>query len=195
MRLIRNAALLAATVLAGCNPAPPINFSVTDVQASAVKADADLRSITVTLASPEQKTGPLPPDGLVIVAPWKEALTDAVNRAVIFNDDSRRHANLAVKVLKFDIPSAGIDMKTDVEAHYELTDRNSGRPIFDHVIATTGICPFDYAFLGAIRARESMNRAVQANISEFIAQYEGTLSRATASEQPPVADPQSPPSE
>ena len=50
-----------AVVLSGCAAPPPINFSVPSVGYSSKKINAELKSMTVSIARPEEKTGNLPP--------------------------------------------------------------------------------------------------------------------------------------
>ena len=166
--LLRITTLVCAGPLAACNPPQPLNFSVQNVQASPVSLDADLRVITVTPGAPNERTGDLPPAVAALTNTWKEATQEALARAAIFNDESRQHVNLEVKVLKFYTPPMGITFPTDTDASYTLVDRRTGSVIFTQVISAQGTTPMDFAFVGAIRARESINRSVQKNISAFI---------------------------
>jgi Tfp pilus assembly PilM family ATPase len=59
-------------------------------------------------------------------------------------------------------------MTTSTAARYEISDRKTGDIIFTQDIASTGTTPFDYAFSGATRVQESVNRAVQNNITQFL---------------------------
>jgi len=99
---------------------------------------------------------------------WERALTEAINRMAIFRDDSQRKVSLSVKVLAIDIPSFGASMTTKTIARYELIDRADGSIIYTQDISSEGVVPFDYAFVGAIRARESISRSVQNNIAQFL---------------------------
>ena len=167
--LVRSAfTLLVIAPLAACNPPQPLNFSVQNVQPSPMRIDADLRAVTVTPAAPNERTGDLPPGVAGVTNTWKEATQEALARAALFNDDSSKHVNLEVKVLKFSAPGAGITFPTDTEARYTLVDRQSGSIIFSQVISAQGTTPFDFAFLGVIRQRESINRSAQNNIAAFI---------------------------
>tara|TARA_B100000315_G_scaffold218705_1_gene220166 strand:+ start:47 stop:625 length:579 start_codon:yes stop_codon:yes gene_type:complete len=160
--------LLAIAVLTGCAEMPPLNFSVPNVGPSSHRINAELRSLTVTLGRPDEKTGSMPVGIEVIVPMWKTALEEALNRMVIFRDDSKNRVSMAVKIVKMNVPSAGIAMETTSAARYEIIDRSNGDIIFTQVIDSEGIVPGGYAFVGAIRARESINRAVQNNISLFL---------------------------
>jgi uncharacterized protein YceK len=159
----------AAVLLSGCESIPPLNFSVPNVGVSKQKIDAEMRSMTVTIARPDEKTGELPV-GMEQMVPqlWQTALTEALNRMAIFQDDASTKVNIAVKILKLDVPGAGATMTTEAAAKYEILDRRTGSVIFTQDISSSGVVPFNHSFLGVARARESINRAVQNNITQFL---------------------------
>ncbi len=163
-----------AISLAACAPMPPLNFSVPSVGASSRKIPAEMRSMTVTLGRPDERTGELPA-GMETSVPqlWQTALTEALNRMAIFQDDAGKKVNLSVKVLKVDVQKFGASMTTQTAARYELLDRSNGDVIFTQDIASEGTTPFDFAFNAIIRQRESVNRAVQNNITQFLQSLEG----------------------
>jgi hypothetical protein len=121
------------------------------------------------MARPDEQTGnPLQAGNETIAPYWKTSLEEALNKMSIFQDDAPKKVSLSVKVLKIDLPSAGLSMTTDVGARYELLDRINGSIIYTATINTSGTTPADFAFLGVARARESVNRAVQNNITQFL---------------------------
>ena len=172
--------LVAGLVLAGCATGmPPLNFSVANVGLSQYRLDAEVRSITVTLARPDEQVGELDvqmaesaglqvSSGMALTTIWKTALQEALDRSLIFRDDGSRTVSIAVKVLKLDVPNMGFSFKTDTVARYEVINRSNGDIIFSQDIASSGLTPAGHAFLGAARARESVNRAVQNNIALFL---------------------------
>lgn len=166
-------AAIAAAFLSGCAPMPPLNFSVPNVGVSQKKIDAEMKSMTVTIARPDEKTGKLPA-GMEQVVPqlWQSALTEALNKMTIFQDDATKKVNLSVKILKLDLPGGGFSMTTETAARYEIIDRKTGDIIFTQDISSSGTTPADHAFLGAARAKESLNRAVQNNITQFLQSLE-----------------------
>lgn len=163
------AILIATFALAGCQSLPPINFSVPNVGYSTKKIDAELKSMTVSIARADEKTGDLPA-GMETLVPqlWQTSLQEALNKMAVFNDDAPNKVNLTVKILKLNIPSFGAGMTTEVAARYEILDRKTGAVIFTQDINSKGEVPFDYAFAGVTRARESINRSVQNNITQFL---------------------------
>lgn len=158
-----------ALALAGCQSAPPINFSVPNVGYSTKKIEAELKSMTVGIARADEKTGELPA-GMETLVPqlWQTALQESLNKMAIFNDDAPTKLNLSVKILKLNVPGAGFSMTTETAARYELLDRKTGAIVYTQDIVSKGEVPMDYAFMGVTRARESVNRAVQNNITQFL---------------------------
>lgn len=155
--------------MAGCASNPPLNFSVPNVGVTQNKIDADMRSLTVSLARPDEARGKIPAAAQhEIPQMWESALTEALNRMAIFSDSSPRKVSLSVKVLELDVPAFGASMTTTTGARYELIDRDTGAIIYTQDISADGVVPASYAFAGVIRARESINRSVQNNIAQFL---------------------------
>jgi len=155
--------------LSGCVPVlPPLNFSVPNVGVTRNKIDAELKSLTVSVARPDEKTGLLP-NGIEHQVPelWSVAITEALNKMAVFQDDSTKKITISVKILKL-APQGLSTITTETSARYEIIDRKNGDIIFTSDITSTGVTPGDYAFVGNVRLRESINRAVQNNISLFL---------------------------
>lgn len=162
-------AILAVLAMTGCASNPPLNFSVPNVGHVQTKIDADMRSLTVSLARPDEATGKIPAAAQHEVPQmWQAALTEALNRMAIFSDESARKVSLSVKVLELDVPAFGASMTTRTTARYELIDRKDGSIIYTQDVSAAGVVPAGYAFAGVIRARESINRSVQNNIGQFL---------------------------
>lgn len=158
-----------ALLLSSCASNPPLNFSVPDVGVARQKVDADMRSLTVSLARPDEATGKIPAAAQHEVPQmWESALTEALNRMAIFNDNSPRKVSLSVKVLALDIPAFGASMTTQATARYEIIDREDGSIIYTQDINSSGVVPMGHSMVGVIRARESINRSVQNNIAQFL---------------------------
>ncbi len=168
MRFRSVPALVLLSLLTGCVSAPPLNFSLQDVEPSKRSIDADLRSVSVSFAAPSEQTGEVPSNGEGIPLLWERALVEAVNKRSVFDDDSVNKVNLFVKIKQLDLPAGGLTMVTDATASYLLVSRKSGATLLEQTITTTGSVPPGYAFYGHVRAKESINRAVQNNIREFL---------------------------
>ncbi|SFU43898.1 UDP-N-acetylglucosamine acyltransferase [Xenorhabdus koppenhoeferi] len=164
--------VLGVIALSGCQSVPPLNFVVQDIQPSSHKIDAELKSVSVSLASPSEKKGDIEAGMEAVPAFWKSALDDALARNTIFKDDTSKKVNLSVKVLALNAPAFGAEMRTLSIAKYQLIDRANGEILYSSEITADGIVPFSYAFLGVTRARESVNRSVQNNIKKFLEQLD-----------------------
>lgn len=155
-------------VLSGCGATHvPLNFSVPNVGISQRKIDAEMKSLIVTVARPDEKTGEINMNPTV-PSLWQNSLLDAFNRMTIFQDDGSKKVNVSVKILSFNPPSTGFSMTTTTSARYEITDRKTGDLIYTQDISSSGTTPADYAFNAAVRQIESANRAVQNNITQFL---------------------------
>lgn len=179
---------IAALVLSGCaQQMPPLNFSVPNVGMTTHKVDAEMKSLTVTVARPDEKIGNLDlqfasvgvngqgggaAGEQMVPQMWQTSLTEALNRMVVFQDDAAKKVNLSVKILKLEVPRAGVSFTTNTTARYEIMDRKTGDLIFSQDISSSGTTPGDFAFLGLARMRESINRAVQNNITQFLQSLE-----------------------
>ena len=172
MRLRVAASALLISLLTGCVSAPPLNFAVQDVSTSKRKLDAELRAVSVSFAVPAEQTGEIPSDGEGVPILWERSLSEAINKSSLFNDESAQKLNLFVKINELDPPEAGITMTTDASAKYLLVDRKTGETLLEETITTRGVVPPGYAFAGYVRAKESINRAVQNNIREFLSRLE-----------------------
>ena len=86
--------LAAAIALSGCQSSPPLNFSVPNVGYSKKKVDAELKSMTVSIARADEKTGDLPA-GMETIVPtlWQTSVQESLNKMAVFQDDSNRKVN------------------------------------------------------------------------------------------------------
>jgi len=174
---------IAVILLSGCVNSHRLNFSVSNVGVSNKKINAELKSITVMIARPGEAKGAIDVEEAVInlwtgesggggegIVPqmWQTALTEALNRMLLFQDDANKKVNLSVKILRLATPIAGLSMTTEVVARYEIVERKTGDMIYTQEIASSGTTPFSFSLIGAVRVRESINRAIQNNITQFL---------------------------
>lgn len=71
-------------------------------------------------------------------------------------------------ILEFYSPSVGIIFPTDTEARYTLIDRATDVTLFKQTAVAQQTTPVDFAFFGAVRARDSMNWPAQNNIAGLL---------------------------
>lgn len=167
MKLNHYAIVALITVLSGCASTVPLNFSVPNVAVTQKKIDAEMKSLTVTVSRPDEKTGVINMNPTVPNI-WQTSLAEAINKEAIFQDDAPKKIDILVKILSFDPPSVGIAMTTTTSARYEIIDRKTGAVIFTKDISSSGTTPFSYSVVGTTRQVESANRAVQNNIAQFL---------------------------
>ncbi|MCF5468535.1 UDP-N-acetylglucosamine acyltransferase [Pseudomonas syringae] len=171
--MLKNVALLLALsgLVTGCvsTPEPPINFSVPDVQQAAARQAIELKSISVSYGLPNEIKGNIPSYGGGYPMLWEKSLAEAIDKSRVFTDDSYEKVNIFVKVLELAPPlGGGLTMVTPARARYTIVSRRTGKTLFEKEIYTQGTVTSEYAFSGRTRLKESLNRSVQANISEFL---------------------------
>ena len=171
-------------LLAACGEQmPPLDFAVPNVGPSPTQLDAEVKSITIEIGRPDEQTGPVDVSlvetsgtgvgtGNALTSTWRTALEDSLDRMALFRDDAHRRVSISVRVLKLAVPDFASAFTTEVVARYEVIDLSNGSIIFRDDVASQGTTPFNYAYFGATRARESVNRAVQNNIASFLQQVQ-----------------------
>ena len=162
---------VAVFALTGCAQIPPRNFSVPNLGPSQHQLDAEVRPLTVTVARPDEQIGAIDAfdvtGGGAITAAWHTALQEALDRTPFFRDEATTKVSISVKTMKLDAQDrgTGLNMITEVVARCEIIDRTTADIIFAQDIASSGTAPVS---LGAARLQESINRAVQNNIAQFL---------------------------
>lgn len=166
--------LLSALLLGACTQGvPPLNFSVPYLSPASRKLPVEARSITVAIARPDEQETVFAAGQETLTPIWKTALEEALNRSAVFQDDAPRKVSVAVTVLKVNVPAFGVTFPVDTAARYQIINRATGATLYERRIETQGTVPSDFSFIGVARARESVNRSVQANIAEFVKSLNG----------------------
>lgn len=142
-----------------CN-ALPLTFSLQN--------EGGAESVTVKVGAPAELITSVPQDGSFIVVEWENALQNAIDETVIFDEGSNNKVNLSVKILGLEASGLGLDIKTVSIAQYELIDRASGRVIYTTEVRTDGIASEGSAAVEAVRTQESISHSIQNNVSEFL---------------------------
>ena len=173
--------VLVLALLSGCGSMIPMNFSVMKVGLAQKKIDAELKSLTVSVAQKGEATGSFdfqsaslgdsnPSEAAtaqIIPQQWQASLIEAVNTMAIFQDDATKKVNLSVKILKIQMDIFAVPNKvTTTEARYEITDRKTGDLIYTQNITSTGVINISTCLSTCIR--QSLNLAVQNNILQFL---------------------------
>lgn len=159
--------ILIPILVVSCTSVPPLDFIVADVGPIENRKDASLLSVTAGYA-PQSKQRKMECNNYDVPRIFKEGLQDAINRSLAFKDDAVKKVNLSVRILTCDMPAFGAAMTTKFAAIYEIVDRENGDLLFSETVSSEGVVPMDYAFVGLVRAQESVNRAARNNIADFI---------------------------
>lgn len=163
--------------LSGCTPS--YDFSVSNIAPSKQKINADLKNVAVSYGVPdsavpwqleESSIKQLSEEQLSqeIISAWGVALSNALEKSELFDKSAEKKVNLYVSIQEIDVPLFGIDFTTYVLAIYKLIDIANNTPIYIDTVNSESTVSFNYSFAGHKRATESINRAVQKNISTFI---------------------------
>lgn len=172
---LKNLAAIVVSVLflSGC--CPTYNFSVPNVAPSPQKINADINGLTILYGMPDPDQPIQIIDNLSkeeqskeIIPAWGIALRDAVKKSDLFDKSAKRKVSLVATILEIDVPFIGFDITTHVVANYKLIDNGTDTTLYDDTVKSKATVQFNYAFRAYTRAIESINRAVQKNISTFI---------------------------
>jgi hypothetical protein len=166
-------------VVGGCaTPMPPLEFTPRDVNVSIKKLDADLRTITISVAQNDEKFG----ETMVgfggneyeqtFKSAFQSALEEGLARSAIFNDLSNRKVSLSAKILEFQTPSFSSSFETEMIVRYQLIERSTGAIVYSKNISSKGSVPYNYAFVGAVRFTEARNISVRNNVLNLISDLE-----------------------
>ncbi len=159
----------------GCAQAPTLDFVPREVRPSTTKINAEVKSITISIASEDERLGETQVGfygnqyETSFKSSFKDAIEEAIMKSAIFNDIADLKVSLVAKILKFQSPSMGVNFDTEMVVRYELINRKDGQPIFHQDVTSNGSISGTYAFLGAIRYTEARNVAVRNNVANFIA--------------------------
>ena len=161
---------------------PPPNFTPSSVGMIKQKAPANLKTISVAIAQPNEQVGKKVdlgqqaaylPGWADVPGYWKNALENALIRANAFDSSNTKHVIILVKILEYWQPFMSGEFPTTITAQYEIIDAANGAIVFTSTITSVGKTEMGHAFLGKTRSLESQNRGVQMNIIQFIQQLDG----------------------
>lgn len=172
-------------VLAGCATPPPIEFTPDHIPYVRDRINAELRGVSVRTAKKEQQVGDgvdwyqtenmvghqfvatSTGTGIPITKQWENALDTSLNESLIFMDNPAKRVSLFVDVKQVEW-SGLATVSFDILASYRLMDRASGENLFTKDIHSKGSAKTGEAFVGAVRSRIALVRAIKANIQTFL---------------------------
>jgi hypothetical protein len=100
-------------------------------------------------------------------AQWQRGLASALDQSRLL-DGSPRVLDVTVTIYKMKPPHTGATIETPASARYQVIDARSRAIVFETMIENVGHAGPDDNFLGAVRIRDSIDRAVQGNITLFV---------------------------
>lgn len=158
----------SAVSLAGCASTPP---SFTPVVAQSVgRQVGTLGEVSVQSDPTGLQNGQIRSlfgsDAIPIL--WRGATEVALAQSKVFDGQSDRKYDVIVTILTLKPPREGLTIKTPAKARYDVLDAASRKIVFSTEVETVGRVAFGDNFVGTVRISDSINRATQSNIIEFI---------------------------
>jgi hypothetical protein len=118
-------------------------------------------------------------------ADFHTALETSLRNLDYLNEDSTKAAYVvSAQIVELQRPVAGfdpvlvfapVDWAVTVKVRYTVTPRHGGVPVFDELVAATGVADGATALTSDGRVRKADEAAVRANIEAFIARMRPTL--------------------
>lgn len=160
---------MLALALTGCQALPEVNTTVTNVPMSTQKINAQLGNVTVVIAEQDERRGYMRPEVSALTPQWGSSVVDALTQSGVFTSSAQHVWNVRVKILQLNYTrNADLSVTTHVIASYEVIDPASGELKWIRGISTSSTASYQEAIVQSTRERLSLNRAIQANISQFV---------------------------
>lgn len=171
--------------IAGCATPPPIEFTPDSTPEANERINAELRGVSVRTAKEDEQVGEgvnwyqtenmvghqfvvtSTGTGIPITKQWESALGASLNESLIFTDNPSKRVSLFVDVKQVEW-SGMVTVAFDVLANYRLMDRATGDNLYEQDIHSKGSAATSEAFVGAVRSRIALVRAIKANIQTFL---------------------------
>lgn len=99
---------------------------------------------------------------------WKQATEAAVLQSGVFTGRGERKYDVLVTILVMKPPAQALTVNTPAKARYDVIDAETRRILFSTEVDTVGRVALGDNFSGAVRIRNSISRATQSNILEFL---------------------------
>nr|WP_295661110.1 hypothetical protein [Polymorphobacter sp.] len=167
MKLAASLVCLTSLLISGCVDRPP-SFTPSLPEAR-VRIAGTIGKVSATVDPATQAAGDV---SLIFgsdetPAQWQRGLASALDQSRLF-DGSPRILDVTVTIIKMKPPHTGATIETPASARYQVFDAQSHAVVFAATIDNVGRARPDDNFLGAVRIRDSIDRAVQGNITLFV---------------------------
>jgi hypothetical protein len=160
--------LSSIALVAGCAAAPP---SFTPIVAQTIgRHQGSIGEVSVQSDPAGLQNGQIKMIFGADVIPllWKNATESALAQSKVFDGTGERRFDVIVTIMMLKPPSEGLAINTPAKARYDVVDSKTRKIVYTIDVETVGRVAFGDSFSGAVRIRDSINRATQANIIEFI---------------------------
>lgn len=165
-------AISSAVSLTGCATTPP---SFTPVVSETIgRHSGSLGSVSVQLDPKGLQDGQIKMvfGAEAIPVLWRGATEAAISQSRVFDGQGARKYDVIVTILVMKPPREGLSIKTPAKARYDVIDADTRNLVFSTEVETVGRVAFGDNFVGIIRIRDSINRATQSNIIEFLNRFQ-----------------------
>lgn len=164
----------ASVLIAGCAVQPP---SFTPVVAQTIGRHAgSLHSVSVQAAPESLQAGQIKmiwgSDEIPVL--WKQATEAAILQSGVFTGRGERKYDVLVTILVMKPPAQALTVNTPAKARYDVIDAETRRILFSTEVDTVGRVALGDNFSGAVRIRNSISRATQSNVLEFLKRLQTT---------------------
>jgi len=167
MRLAAAFLCVTSLLIGGCVEAPP--FFTPNVPEARTRQAGTIGIVSASVDPTAQGAG----DVRMIFGSdeipglWQRGLASALDQSRIF-DKSGRVFDFKVTIYKMKPPDTGSTINTPATARYQIIDAKSRVVVYDTTVENIGRVGPGENFLGVVRIRDSIERAVQSNITQFI---------------------------
>ncbi len=160
--------ILCSFLLASCAVQPP---SFTPAVAQTIgRHPGSLQSVSVQADPNGLQSGQIKmvwgADEIPVL--WKRGTESAVLQSGVFTGLGEDKYDVLVTILVMKPPAQALTVNTPAKARYDVINAKTRKIVFSTEIETVGRVAFGDSFSGAVRIKESINRATQSNILEFL---------------------------
>jgi uncharacterized lipoprotein YajG len=163
---------ILALMLAGCQSEPHVSATVSNVPLSTQKVNAQLGEVLVSIAPVSEQQGYMRPEVQALVPMWRESVMDSLTRSQVFTVGATQKMDVRVKIIQLSqTRNPDLGVSTTAVASYEVIDSATGEVKWVRGISSSSTVSYQQEPVQSARDRVSLNRAIQANIAQFVQLY------------------------
>lgn len=103
---------------------------------------------------------------------WRGATEAAISQSQVFDGQGDQKYDVIVTILVMKPPREGLTIKTPAKARYDVINAETRKIVFSTEVETVGRVAFGDNFVGMTRIKDSIDRATQSNIIEFLNRFQ-----------------------